>query len=68
MLEQQQILGYIACVIFLVGLSLNIYMLVMDNQDSWTHTVEETGWIYGFLIILIIGFVSSLYVVYRIIV
>lgn len=58
------ILGYCTCVIFFIGTSVYLYMLITDHLENEKHTKEEKIWMYGFLVILIIGFIISYNVIY----
>jgi hypothetical protein len=57
------ILGYAAAFVFLFGIILYIYMLIVDNLENSEHSTEELAWIYGFLIILTLGFIVSYYTI-----
>lgn len=59
------ILGYVAGIIFFFGLVVYLYMIIVDYLESEKHTDEEKAWIYGLLIILIIGFMSSFYLIFK---
>ena len=62
-LNLQYILGYTAAFIFLIGIMLYIYMLIVDNLENAEHSIEESAWIYGFLVILVLGFIISYYAI-----
>jgi len=54
--------GYATGFIFLLGIMIYLYLLIMDHLENPNqHSIEETIWIYLFLCILIIGFVLSYY-------
>lgn len=54
--------GYATGFIFLLGIMIYLYLLVVDNLENPTqHSTEETIWIYLFLCVLIIGFILSYY-------
>lgn len=53
--------GYANGFIFLIGLMIYIYLLIVDYLDNEKHSTEEKVWIYLFLCILIIGFIVSYY-------
>jgi nitrate reductase gamma subunit len=54
--------GYATGFIFLLGIMIYLYLLVIDYLENPTqHSVEESVWIYLFLCILIIGFILSYY-------
>jgi Na+/melibiose symporter-like transporter len=56
------IFGYATGFIFLVGIMIYLYMLIMDHLEAPNqHSTEETVWIYLFLCIMIIGFLLSYY-------
>ena len=59
----KHILGYLTGFIFLIALIAYIYCLIIDNIEKDDHTKEEVVWIYGFLILLIIGFLLSIYII-----
>jgi O-antigen/teichoic acid export membrane protein len=59
------ILGYVAGIMFFFGLVVYLYMIIIDYLESGKHTDEETAWIYGLLFILIIGFISSFYLIFK---
>ncbi len=50
------ILGYISGFIFSVVLIVYLYMFIVDRIEYVHHTTEETAWMYGFLVLLIIGY------------
>lgn len=53
--------GYIAGFIFIIGIMIYIYLLIIDTKDNSIHTIEEKIWIILFLILLILGFFLSYY-------
>jgi len=56
--------GYATGFIFLVGIMIYLYMLVVDHLENPNqHSIEETIWIYLFLCIMIIGFILSYYTI-----
>lgn len=56
--------GYATGFIFLVGIMIYLYMLIMDHLENPTqHSTEEIVWIYLFLCIMIIGFILSYYTI-----
>jgi hypothetical protein len=56
------IFGYATGFIFLVGIMIYLYILIMDHLENPNqHSTEETVWIYLFLCIMIIGFILSYY-------
>jgi hypothetical protein len=56
--------GYATGFIFLVGIMIYLYMLIMDHLENPNqHSTEETIWIYLFLCIMIIGFILSYYTI-----
>ncbi len=57
------ILGYVAGSVFIVSIIIYIYMLIVDNLEHEKHTTEEISWIYGFFIVLVVGFVVSYYTI-----
>jgi hypothetical protein len=57
------ILGYAAGFVFIVAIIIYLYMLIIDNLEQEKHTTEETAWIYGFLVVLVVGFVVSYYTI-----
>jgi len=57
------ILGYASGFVFLVAIIIYLYMIIVDNLEESTHTKEETIWIYGFLVVLVVGFVISYYII-----
>ncbi len=59
------ILGYATCVVFFIGMSVYLYMFIVDYLEKEKHTKEEQIWIYGFLVVLIIGFVISYNIIYQ---
>lgn len=58
------ILGYCTCIILFIGISIYLYMLIIDHLEHEEHTKEEKIWIYGFLVIMIIGFILSYNIIY----
>jgi hypothetical protein len=57
------ILGYISGIVFIVAIIIYLYLLIIDKLENCEHTTEETSWIYGFLVVLIIGLVISYYII-----
>lgn len=71
----QSILGYATGMIFIVGIAIYIYMLIIDHAErsggssgdsgsgggSDDHTQTEKAWIYIFLITMIVGYFVSYY-------
>jgi hypothetical protein len=58
------IFGYATGFIFLVGIMIYLYILIMDHLENPNqHSIEETVWIYLFLCIMIIGFILSYYTI-----
>jgi len=57
------LLSYVTGFIFLIAIAIYIYILVVDKLENAKHTTEEISWMYGFLCILIIGFIVSYYVI-----
>jgi undecaprenyl pyrophosphate phosphatase UppP len=56
--------GYATGFIFLLGIVIYLYLLIMDHlENNNQHSLEETVWIYLFLVILIIGFFISYYTI-----
>jgi len=54
--------GYITGFIFLLGIMIYLYLLIVDYlEDPNQHSIEEKVWIYLFLCILVIGFILSYY-------
>jgi uncharacterized BrkB/YihY/UPF0761 family membrane protein len=55
--------GYATGFIFLLGIMIYLYLLIMDHleENPSQHSIEETIWIYMFLVVLIIGFILSYY-------
>lgn len=58
------ILGYCTCIIFFIGISVYLHMLIIDQLEHEKHTKEEKIWIYGFSVILIVGFILSYNIIY----
>ena len=61
-------MGYAAAFVFLIGIMIYIYMLVVNYLETQKtgenpHSVEEMAWIWGFLVILILGFIISYYTI-----
>ena len=61
----QYTLGYMSGFIFLIAIIIYIYFIIVDNLEQDNHTLEETSWIYGFLVLLLLGFISSFYAISR---
>ncbi len=57
------ILGYISGFIFTVVLVVYLYMFIVDHIEDEHHTREEIIWMYGFLILLVIGYGISHYLI-----
>ena len=57
----KKILNNSTAVVFFIGITTYIYILVLDYLEHKEKDTEEKVWIYSFLIILIIGFLSSFY-------
>jgi len=54
--------GYATGFIFLLGIMIYLYLLIIDYlENPIQHTTEETIWMYIFLSILVIGFILSYY-------
>lgn len=53
--------GYITGFIFLLGIAIYLYMLLLNYQNKKEFTHEEKIWVYSFLGIMIIGFILSYY-------
>ncbi len=53
--------GYATGFIFLLGITIYLYLLITDHLDGSDHSVEEKIWMYSFLVILVIGFLISYY-------
>jgi hypothetical protein len=58
------ILGYCTCVIFFIGISVYLHMLIIDKLEHEEHSKEEKIWMYGFLIVMTIGFILSYNIIY----
>lgn len=56
--------GYIIGSVFLLGILIYVYLLIIDRNSDTTHSVEETVWIYIFLTVMIIGLSLSYYSIY----
>jgi predicted membrane channel-forming protein YqfA (hemolysin III family) len=56
-------LCYLSGFIFFITLIMYMYMLIQDYIENEKHTAEETAWIYGMLIVLILGFCVSFYLI-----
>jgi quinol-cytochrome oxidoreductase complex cytochrome b subunit len=58
--------SYISSFIFLLGIIVYIYLLVVDSREESTSTRSnsDTVWIYGMFVLLIIGFLISSYCIY----
>ncbi len=57
------ILGYISGFIFSVVLVVYLYMFIVDRIEDHNHTTEETVWMYGFLVLLVMGYGVSHYLI-----
>jgi hypothetical protein len=57
------ILGYISGFIFSVVLIVYLYMFIVDRIENDRHTTEETAWMYGFLVLLVVGYGISHYLI-----
>ena len=56
------IFGYATGFIFLLGIMIYLYMLIIDHLENPNqHSTEEMIWIYSFLCIMILGFILSYY-------
>jgi hypothetical protein len=54
--------GYATGFIFLLGIVIYLYLLITDHlEDPNQHSVEETIWMYLFLVVMIIGLALSYY-------
>jgi predicted membrane channel-forming protein YqfA (hemolysin III family) len=56
--------SYISSIIFLIGIIVYIYVLVIDSCEEGTRSNSDTVWVWGMFILLIVGFLVSSYCIY----
>jgi len=49
--------------IFLIGIMIYLYILFGDHLEESTHSTEEKVWIYLYLVVLVLGFALSYYLI-----
>lgn len=56
--------SYISSAIFLIGIIIYIYLLVVDSREEGERSNSDTVWIWGMFVLLITGFLISSYCIY----
>ena len=61
--NMRHILEYLSGLVFIIALAIYIWFIIIDNIEHDTHSTEEIAWIYGFLVVLAIGFILTMYII-----
>ena len=57
--------SYVSSVIFLIGIIVYIYFLVIDSQEEGTRSNSDQVWVWGMFVLLIVGFLISSFCIYQ---